>query len=85
MDTVKMTFKDGQILVDRDYEFVVSDDTYFSNDLTPYKEVKFTWNLDLVDIVDEADEEEEILNLIGEKFKKDFISFMKMQNQRMHV
>jgi len=81
MKTVKMTFQDGKILVDQDYEFVVSDEIYFSSDLTPYKEVKFRWNLDLQEMIEDAPEkEEELLQQVADKLKQDFISFMRKKS-----
>lgn len=83
MNTVKITLQDGKILMDQDYEFVVSDDIYFASDLTPYKEVRFNWNLDLHEMIAESEKEEEILHEVAEKLKKDFISFMKRKSNQL--
>ncbi len=82
MKTVHLTMQEGKILIDQDYDFVISDDIYFTEDLTPYKEVKFNWNLQLVDLVENSREEkEEVLRQIGEKIKQDFIAFMLNQDE----
>lgn len=74
----KIKIENGELQIDGDFKFELSP-TIFTEDLIPIKKVTFDWCVEISQAEMITYGEDNILEMFGEKLKRDFIKLSKQK------
>lgn len=74
----KIKIENGELQIEGDFKFELSS-TIITEDLIPIKKITFDWNLEISQTEITTYGEDEILEMFGEKLKRDFIKLSKQK------